>query len=289
MDFEGYEEFKSNGEVENKNTPFYNKSVAIIGYLDNFYDDEDKAAVAFLLWEHGAAVTPHVTPFTDIVVSGIGADEADYQLIDQLKKEGEDLKVIFQEEFECMLHEYHLLDWYSRGYVEEEQPEEEILPQTIKELHIDEDLRSYLFSKGDVEKFINFCIRERKEVIEKNYKKPIAMSEERKDKSYVDPAYRKFLPDNEINNRDTLFYHRNIVITGTFIEYEYRNDLAGILHSFGAAVKSGISSKTDIVIMGNGAGPKKKEEIKELIASGHFIRIIEEQELKTILDKLRVL
>jgi len=41
--------------------------------------------------------------------------------------------------------------------------------------------------------------------------------------------------------------------------------------------------------MGNGAGPKKKEEIKELIASGHFIRIIEEQELKTILDKLRVL
>ena len=83
------------------------------------------------------------------------------------------------------------------------------------------------------------------------------------------------------------YHHRQNNVINLFISL--LNDLVGIFHSFGAAVKSGISSKTDIVIMGNGAGPKKKEEIKELIASGHFIRIIEEQELKTILDKLRVL
>lgn len=73
------------------------------------------------------------------------------------------------------------------------------------------------------------------------------MSEEKKDKRFVAPAYRKFLPDNEIKNKDTLFYHRNIVITGTFTDYEYRNDLADLFHSFGAAVKSGISSKIDII------------------------------------------
>ena len=100
--------------------------------------------------------------------------------------------------------------------------------------------------------------RERKDVMEKSYKKNISMSEEKKDKRFVAPAYRKFLPDNEIKNKDTLFYHRNIVITGTFTDYEYRNDLADLFHSFGAAVKSGISSKIDIVVMGMGAGPKKK-------------------------------
>lgn len=89
--------------------------------------------------------------------------------------------------------------------------------------------------------------RERKDVMEKSYKKNISMSEEKKDKRFVAPAYRKFLPDNEIKNKDTLFYHRNIVITGTFTDYEYRNDLADLFHSFGAAVKSGISSKIDII------------------------------------------
>ena len=289
MEIDGFQLYKNDGEIINKNTPFYNKSVAIIGCLDNFYTDEDLDALAFLLWEHGAAVTSHVTPFTDIVINGIGADDEDMLMLKQLKDEGEDIKIYYQEEFECMLHEYHLLDWYSRGY-EDMEPQKKVkeYPETIKELHIDKELRSYVFDRDDVEKFINFCIRERKDVMEKNYKKNISMSEEKKDKRYVDPIYRKFLPDNEIKNRDTLFYHRNIVITGTFHDYEYRNDLAGVLHSFGSAVKSGINSKTDIVIMGMSAGPRKKEEIKEFVASGHDIRVIEEQELKVILNMLHV-
>lgn len=290
MGINDFQEYKSDGDIENKNTPFYNKSVAIIGCLDNFSTDEDRDALAFLLWEHGATVTSHVTPFTDIVINGIGADDEDMLMLKQLKDEGENIKIYYQEEFECMLHEYHLLDWYSQEYENNDpQKRNREYPENIKELHIDEDLRSYVFDRDDVEKFINFCIRERKDVMEKSYKKNISMSEEKKDKRFVDPAYRKFLPDNKIKNRDTLFYHRNIVITGTFADYEYRNDLAELFHSFGAAVKSGISSKIDIVIMGMGAGPKKKEEIKELVASGHDIRIIGEQELKVILNKLHVL
>ena len=107
-----YLDFKTDGLIENKATPFYCKHVAIIGHLDNFDDIEELAS---LLWQHGATVSSHVTPYTDIVINGIDADEEDMLLIRQMQANGANLKVYFQEDFECMLSEYHLLDWYSGG------------------------------------------------------------------------------------------------------------------------------------------------------------------------------
>ena len=107
-----YLDFKTDGLIENKATPFYCKHVAIIGHLDNFDDIEELAS---LLWQHGATVSSHVTPYTDIVINGIDAGEEDMLLIRQMQANGANLKVYFQEDFECMLSEYHLLDWYSGG------------------------------------------------------------------------------------------------------------------------------------------------------------------------------
>lgn len=122
-----YLELRTDGLIENKNTPFYCKHVAIIGYLDNFDSDDKIEELAFLLWVHGATVSSHVTLSTDIVINGIGADEEDRYLISQMKKNGANLKVYYQEDFECMLSEYHLLDWYSGGtsIAEEEQSSNE--------------------------------------------------------------------------------------------------------------------------------------------------------------------
>lgn len=280
-----YQEFRTDGLIENRDTPFYCKHVAIIGYLDNFDSDDEMEGLAFLLWVHGATVSTHVSLSTDIVISGIGADEEDMRLIRKMQEDGANIKVYFQEEFECMLSEYRLLDWYSGGTPANGHKSGKEYPESLL-LHIDEDIRSYVFDREDVEKFINFCIRERKIVIEKNYKKNFTPSEEAKDKSYVDPAYRKFLPDAEIDNRDTVFYHKNIVITGTLSDYEYRNDIAVLLHSYGAAINSNVIDRTNFVILGKGAGPKKIEEIKERRASGQSIRVIEEPELREILKKL---
>ena len=110
-----YKEFKTDGLIENKDTPFYCKHIAIIGHLDNFDSDDDMEGLAFLLWEHGATVDLHMSLSTDIVINGIGADDEDMQLIRQMKENGADLRVYYQEDFECMLSEYRLLDWYSCG------------------------------------------------------------------------------------------------------------------------------------------------------------------------------
>lgn len=110
-----YQEFKSDGQIENKNTPFYYKHVAIIGHLDNFGSDDDIRQLVFLLWEHGAAVSLHVSQSTEIVINGIDAEEEDLRLIRQMREKGDDIKVYYQEDFECMLDEYHLYDWYSGG------------------------------------------------------------------------------------------------------------------------------------------------------------------------------
>lgn len=57
-----------------------------------------------------------------------------------------------------------------------------------------------------------------------------------------------------------------------------------LLRSYGADINTSISSKTDIVIVGQGAGPSKMRKIEELREKGADIRVIEEPELLQILD-----
>lgn len=56
------------------------------------------------------------------------------------------------------------------------------------------------------------------------------------------------------------------------------------LQSLGADINTSISKKTNIVVIGDGAGPSKLRKIEELRESGCDIRIIYEPELIDILS-----
>ena len=92
------------------------------------------------------------------------------------------------------------------------------------------------------------------------------------------------LDDSEIKNQNTVFFHSNLVITGTFDAYPDRNALAARLQALGADINTAISGKTTVVVMGQGAGPSKIKKIEDWIAKGHDIKIIRERELIEILE-----
>ena len=92
------------------------------------------------------------------------------------------------------------------------------------------------------------------------------------------------LSEDEIENKDTIFFQKKVVITGTFCNYPDRDELGSILKSFGADMNTTISGKTDIVIVGEGAGPSKLRKIQELKDKGKDIRMIYEKELCEIMN-----
>lgn len=87
---------------------------------------------------------------------------------------------------------------------------------------------------------------------------------------------------NSIENKGNTFYDKKVVITGIFYEIG-RNDVAKAIQDLGGKVNGSISKKTNIVVMGDAAGPSKVEKIKELEKDGYDIRIITEKELLEIL------
>jgi len=98
------------------------------------------------------------------------------------------------------------------------------------------------------------------------------------DHQFLDP-----FDDNAIDNQDTCFFHSKCVITGIFDAFPERNDLAGELQKLGADINTAISKRTDIVLVGRGAGLSKMKKIAELQAQGFNIKIIKEDELIEIL------
>lgn len=110
--------------------------------------------------------------------------------------------------------------------------------------------------------------------------------QEKKSKRSLDKKTIIKVDDSEIENKNTPFYKKKIVITGLFLNYPDRHELAQTLHNFGADVVSSISGKTNIVIVGADAGPSKLKKIEDLNAKGADIRIIREPELKEILDSI---
>ena len=94
------------------------------------------------------------------------------------------------------------------------------------------------------------------------------------------------LSEDEIENKDTIFFQKKVVITGTFCNYPDRDELGSILKSFGADMNTTISGKTDIVIVGEGAGPSKLRKIQELKDKGKDIRMIYEKELCEIMNDI---
>lgn len=100
----------------------------------------------------------------------------------------------------------------------------------------------------------------------------------------IDKENRVRLDDELISDKNTPFYDSAVVITGVFENLPDRNELAHKLQALGARIVSSISKKTNIVVVGEGAGPKKIEKINELKAEGCDIRIIYEPELYSILS-----
>lgn len=92
------------------------------------------------------------------------------------------------------------------------------------------------------------------------------------------------IDDSLVENKETPFFHARTVITGVFDVYPNRNELGKILQSLGADINTAISKKTDIVVVGNGAGPSKLRKIEDLRAEGYDIRIIYEPELIKLLS-----
>ena len=77
------------------------------------------------------------------------------------------------------------------------------------------------------------------------------------------------------------FYDRKVVITGVFnIE---RQELANRLKTMGADIDTGVSSKTNYLLIGEEPGPSKLRKFDELIAAGKDVRKIYQEDLDLIL------
>ena len=92
------------------------------------------------------------------------------------------------------------------------------------------------------------------------------------------------LDDSMVENKDTPFFHARTVITGTFTSYPNRDELGKTLQALGADINTSISKKTNIVVVGAGAGPSKLKKIEDLRAEGFDIRVMYEPELLSILS-----
>jgi DNA polymerase-3 subunit epsilon len=75
---------------------------------------------------------------------------------------------------------------------------------------------------------------------------------------------------------DNPFYNKKVVLTGDLEGWD-RPAAAAILQLLGADVNTSISSKTNIVIVGQGVGPKKLEKIIDLLDDGFIVRLLNER------------
>jgi DNA polymerase-3 subunit epsilon len=91
------------------------------------------------------------------------------------------------------------------------------------------------------------------------------------------------VPDFENCCKSNPFYMKKIVLTGD-LKFISRKDIAHELKIRGADVNTGISKKTDIVIIGDSPGPVKLQKIEELKQMGYIIQLIFEDELISFMN-----
>lgn len=164
-----------------------------------------------------------------------------------------------------------------------------MLTMEINNLIIDEDLIGYLSSKENINTFINFCIRERQSVeIKMSMKRVRTPSIAELEKRHIASDTLKPLSVDEVDNPNTPFCGKKIVITGQFDAFPKRDVLGKLLRLYGADINTAISKHTNIVIMGNAAGPKKKEKIKDLQGQGFPIEVFNEFQLLKTFDEYNI-
>lgn len=71
--------------------------------------------------------------------------------------------------------------------------------------------------------------------------------------------------EEEIKNKDTMFFKKKITITGYFEEFENADELAGMLKTLGADIDSSIGERTDILIIGKEASETTEKKMKKLV------------------------
>ncbi|HOI87649.1 MAG TPA: exonuclease domain-containing protein, partial [Lentimicrobium sp.] len=90
-------------------------------------------------------------------------------------------------------------------------------------------------------------------------------------------------PDFEnVADKNNPFFAKKVVFTGV-LQLLPREEAAGIIQKMGADIDTSVTKRTDYVIVGYGAGPKKLKKIDELNANGSSIRIIQEDEFLSML------
>lgn len=102
---------------------------------------------------------------------------------------------------------------------------------------------------------------------------------------HIDSETKKPLCDDQVECKETPFFHKKVVLTGTLFSYPKREEIACILRKYGADINTSISKVTDIVVAGSGAGPSKMKKIDDFNSQGCNIRVILENELLEIMEK----
>ncbi len=109
-------------------------------------------------------------------------------------------------------------------------------------------------------------------------------------KTYECPGHEKLKgdllkPNTNIKNPNSLFYGKKVVFTGVLLSMS-REDAARIIKELGADIDTGITPKTNFVIVGSDPGPLKMKKIEKFNNEGSLIQIIKEEELLKMIKKL---
>ena len=87
-------------------------------------------------------------------------------------------------------------------------------------------------------------------------------------------------------NPSNPLYGRVAVMSGTFEQIHMERDqVAAAIQRLGAKLNRSVSSTMQVFVMGNKVGPAKMQQIEDLRASGHDIRIISQIEFKEIINQ----
>lgn len=81
------------------------------------------------------------------------------------------------------------------------------------------------------------------------------------------------IPNYDIEDQTHLFYRKSVVVTGIFDAFPHRKEMAEWIKEVGGNNNGSVSGKTDFVVIGEKAGPKKLATIEK-----HSIKTINEAE-----------
>lgn len=101
----------------------------------------------------------------------------------------------------------------------------------------------------------------------------------------VSSETKKPLCAEDVENKETPFFQKKVVLTGILEAFPLREELACMLKKYGADINGSISKKTDMVVVGKGCGPSKMRKIQELQEQGFEIKVIYETEFLEIIEK----